>query len=100
MKIYQTYRNSDDIEGRGPMVPDLAFLHKAHAERYIDEQPGIMGRKGKWSQQEYGDWEIIEVNVIENEFDPAEYKLIKLRERALSKLSEEEKKALGLSGTL
>jgi hypothetical protein len=59
-----------------------------------------MGRKGKWSQMEYGDWEIIEVNVIEDEFDPAEYKLIKIRENALSKLSEEEKEALGLSETL
>lgn len=38
-------------------------------------------------------------NVIEHEVDPAEYKLIKLQESALSKLSEEEEKALGLSQT-
>jgi hypothetical protein len=100
MKIYQTYRNSDEIEGRGTMVSDLAFLHKEHAARYIDDQPGIMGRKGKWSQMEYGDWEIIEVNVIEDEFDPEEYKLIKIRENALAKLTDKEKEALGLSETL
>ncbi len=82
------------------MIPDLTFLHKEHAERYIDEQPGVMRRKGKQSQLKCGDWEIIEVNVIEDEFDPEEYKLIKLRESALSKFSEDEKKALGLSGTL
>lgn len=66
MQIWQTYRNSDEIEGRGPMVPDLAFLHKEDAERYIDEQPGVMGRKAKWSQQKYGDWEIKAVKVHES----------------------------------
>ena len=50
MQIWQTYRNADETEGRGPMVPDLAFLHKEHAERYIDEQPGVMGRRAKWSR--------------------------------------------------
>ncbi len=37
MIIYQTYRNSDMTEGKGPMVPSKAFLHKKDAEDFIDE---------------------------------------------------------------
>lgn len=59
MLIYQTYRNADQTEGRGPMEPDLAFFHKEHAERFIDEQPGIMGRREKWSQLRHGDWVVM-----------------------------------------
>ena len=63
MQIWQTYRNADETEGRGPMVPDLAFLHKEHAERYIDEQPGVQGRRAKWSRSTYGDWRISPLEV-------------------------------------
>lgn len=96
MKIWQTYRNADDIEGRGPMRPDLAFLHKEHAERYIDEQPGVMGRRQKWSQQTYGDWYIKPIEVIDYDVIEAGLKNVKLRLSALSKLTDEEKSALGL----
>lgn len=96
MKIWQTYRNSDEIEGKGPMVLDLTFLHKEHAERYIDEQLGVMGKRFKWSTKKYGDWMIKEVDVID--FDIIEKGELdyKLKMRALSKLNDEEKQALGL----
>jgi len=96
MKIWQTYRNSDEIEGKGPMVLDLTFLHKEHAERYIDEQPGVMGKRFKWSTKKYGDWMIKEVDVID--FDIIEKGELdyKLKMRALSKLTDEEKQVLGL----
>jgi hypothetical protein len=96
MKIWQTYRNSDDIEGRGPMVPDLAFLHKEHAEKYIDNQPGVMGRRAQWSKQKYGDWMIKEIPVFDYDVIEAGEKLVKLKLRALSKLTDEELKILGL----
>lgn len=64
-QIWQTYRNVDETEGRESTVPDLAFLHLEHAKRYIDEQPGIGGRRGKWSLNQYGDWYIIPVNLID-----------------------------------
>lgn len=67
MKAYQAYRNSDMTEGRGPMVPDRIFLHKEHANAYIDKQPGVMGRRRKWSTEKYGDWEIKDVEIIEHE---------------------------------
>jgi hypothetical protein len=98
MQIYQTYRNADETEGRGPVVPDLAFLHKEHAERYIDEQPGIRGRRGKWSLNQYGDWYIIPVNVIDYDTVELECNKEKIRQGALKKLSKEEKEALGLTG--
>lgn len=99
MKIWQTYRNADEIEGRGPMVPDFAFLHKEHAERYIDEQPGVMGRRGQWSQQKYGDWEIRPVEVLDYDIIEVGFKKVKTRLIALAKLTDEEKEALGLMDT-
>ena len=98
MRIWQSYRNADDIEGRGPMVPDLAFLHKEHAERYIDEQPGVMGRRFKWSQSPYGDWTIKPIEVID--YDVTEEGIKKTKARmALAKLTDEEKEILGLLDT-
>lgn len=70
--IYQTYRNSDMTEGRGPMIPDRAFLKREDAEKYIDDKPGIMGRKCSyensipipWSKSKSGDWEIRKIQVF------------------------------------
>ena len=77
MKVFLTFRNSDTIEGRGPMVPDLCFVNREHAEAYIDEQPGVQGRKQKWSLMYLGDWYVKEVDVIE--YDVVQMK--RLRER-------------------
>lgn len=96
MIIWQTYRNSDDIEGRGPMVPDLAFLHKKHAIDYIDAQPGIMNQEGKWSEQKYGDWKMKPVEVLEYDYMESERQKEELKTQALNKLTQEEKKILGL----
>lgn len=51
-------RNSDMTEGRGPMVMDSVWLDKQKANDYIDKQQGIMGRKLKWSEEDYGDWRV------------------------------------------
>lgn len=99
MIVYQTYRNSDDIEGRGPMVADLTFLHREHAERYIDEQPGIMGRLGKWSKEKYGDWIIKSIEVIDFDIVEQGIKNTELKMKALAKLTDEEKELLGLLDT-
>ncbi len=92
MQIWQTYRNSDETEGRGPMVPDLAFLHQPHAEKYINEQPGVQRLLGR-----RGDWEIKPVNVIDYDIVQAKASKEKIRQEALRKLSREEKEALGLT---
>ena len=40
------------------MVFDSVWKNKKEAENFIDQQPGVMGRRQKWSQDKYGDWEI------------------------------------------
>lgn len=90
--VYQTLRQSDMTEGRGRMVNDLCFSTYELAAEYIDSKPGVMGRKGKWSTDRYGDWKIEKFKVytsIESEEDRA-------RRKALAKLTDEERKLLGL----
>jgi len=68
MKIFMAFRNVDMNEGNGPLVPDLAFEDKRDAEAYIDSQPGVQGRRFKWSTLPHGghDWEVHEIDVIES----------------------------------
>jgi hypothetical protein len=62
--IYLVYKNSDMIEGRGPMVLDRIYQHEEEAWAYADQQPGVMGRKhnGSWRDKRMwpygGDWEV------------------------------------------
>jgi len=72
MKVYLTYRNADMTEGRGPMVPDRCFSERVFAEHYIDVQPGVMGRRCRWSQEKFGDWEVREIEVINYDLVEAE----------------------------
>ena len=99
-RIYLAMENSDTVEGKGPMVINCAFFKREEAEKYIDEQPGIMGRKstkGGWSKEKYGDWSVKELIVLESLEEASEIKTIKARERALQKLTLEERKLLGLA---
>ncbi len=90
MKIYLTQRNSDTTEGRGPMVNDRAFTTRQLAAEYIDSKPGIMGRMGKWSEDKYGDWKILEIEVIDHIPNESQEKAKKV----LNSLSLEEKREL------
>lgn len=96
MKVYMTYRNVDMTEGRGPMVPALCFLQRAHADEYIDAQPGVMGRRAKWSAEQHGDWSVKEVEVLEHSVIGAERQRKELKATALAKLTQLEREALGL----
>lgn len=98
--IYGVYRNADDIEGRGPMVLDTLFINREDAVLYMDNQPGVMGRRQQWSRKRYGDWKLEELELIESAGDIeglAELKQSRLRQSALSKLTPEERAALNLS---
>lgn len=96
MKIYQTYYNADMTEGRGPMVPGPAFLHRQHAVEYVDAQPGVMGRRAKWSLEKYGDWEVRDIEVHEHSLIDAAKERERIKAAALKKLSAVEREALGL----
>lgn len=92
MEIFLTFRNADMTEGRGPDVPDKAFLHLKDAAGYIDDKPGVMGRRQKWSEIPHGDWNIRSLLVHEGPFDPQ----AEARKQALAKLTMEERVLLGL----
>ena len=91
MKVYATYRPNDTIEGRGGSSMNKVFLESKHAKEYIDEQPGTQGIKG-----EKGGWWLQEIDVIEESIIDRAKKDAALRNSALSKLTDAEKKALGL----
>ncbi len=63
--VHIVFRNADTTEGRGPMVLDRVFADKEKANAFIDSQPGVMGRRAKWSTILYGDWEVRTLEVIE-----------------------------------
>jgi hypothetical protein len=61
--VFLTYKNADMTTGDGPMIPDRCFAFRAEAVAYIDSQPGVQGRRAKWSEYKFGDWEIRELSV-------------------------------------
>ena len=96
--VHVVRKNSDTVEGRGPMIVDSIWAGEAEkcAKKYMDEQPGIMGRKGEWSKDRYGDWTIERVPVIQSYSTKKDTDSLLLREKALRKLTKEEKVALGV----
>lgn len=96
-QVYVVMRNSEMTEGRGPMVFHSLWSTKEVADHFIDEQPGVMGRKQKWSQQKYGDWTVTPMPVYEFLEEYETEKKLEIREQALKKLSHAEKVALGLN---
>lgn len=96
--IYGCYYNADMTEGRGPDILDVSFENKKDAEQYIDDKPGIMGRKSEkgWSKEKYGDWNIKEIIVYSSIKEAKGIKKDKLKQQALDKLSDAEKEVLGL----
>ena len=82
MTIFVVRRNADMTEGRGPMVTDKAFATAHEASRYIES-------KGSYDRSFY-DVEALPV------YDVAPNPVDEIRERAMKKLSHEEKMALGL----
>jgi hypothetical protein len=98
MIVYQTYKNSDMTEGSGPMIPDLTFLYRMDADAYIDTRPGIMGRRAKWSTEKYSDWKVVPIEVLEHGIiTDTQVERERLRESALSKLSDKEIEVLGIN---
>lgn len=96
MKVYLTRRQADMTEGRGGMINDLVFLHREHAARYIDGKPGVMGHRAKWSDQPYGSWDILELDVLDFDVVAEEEYRETIAQEAMKKLTNEEIEALGL----
>lgn len=96
MYIYVVYKQMDMTEGRGGKGMDKIFLNKQDAMDYIDDKPGVMGIKKKWSSLPHGDWEVREIWAYSSLQESTEEEQKKIRESALSKLTLAEKNALGL----
>lgn len=92
VQYFQTRRNADMTEGRGPMVNDLAFANWQDAADYIDTKTGVMGRRAKWSKEKYGEWDIQKIEVLTGPYDP----IAAAKAKALAKLTSEERRILGL----
>lgn len=66
MKVYLTLENVDTTGGCGPIINRYCFITRELAAEYIDSKPGIMGRRLKWSEGKYLDWDIKEIEVYES----------------------------------
>lgn len=100
-KIYIVFKNADFVEGRGPMQFHMAFSDGEEAIKYVKVKPGIFGLQ-KVERNKYGlfacanGYEINEVYLYDT---VSSYEEIQNQEKirnALNKLTEEEKKLLGL----
>lgn len=96
MDVVVVLKNADFTEGRGPMILDKVFDTVKNAEAYIKLQPGIYGSPQR--RNGYGDWngyDTVKCRVYSNE-NWKEIMDNELREAALRKLSDEERRVLGL----
>lgn len=96
--IFVCLKNSDTVEGKGPMIPDSAFSMESDAKDYIDDKPGLMGRKSAigWSKEMHGDWQISPIIVFDSIEECNHYKNGEMKRNALAKLTKEERILLGL----
>lgn len=83
---YRASKNADQTEGRGPMVTIAIFTNRADAIQAASGK-GVMG---------VGNGDVEQINIYDSfhEYEMAVSE--KVRERAMAKLTFEEKKALGL----
>ena len=96
LTVYATWRNSDMIEGRGPMVMDKVFAVERDAQIYINMQEGISGRKPEhgWQNSEWGDWQVKRLYIREFLEDSEEYVRVQTLNNAYAKLTETEQRVL------
>jgi len=84
--IFAARQNADGMEGRGPMIP-IAHFTKEEDAKACAKGKGVMG---------VGDGDVIELPLFDNMKDYTDYKSGEARKRALSKLTREDKLALGI----
>lgn len=97
--VWVVKKQADTVEGKGGTVLDSIWEADAEEQcaAYIDTQPGIMGRREKWSEQDHGDWTMEKVPLFNTTQDKADRDRAVLRRKALLKLSDAEKEALGVA---
>lgn len=78
------------------MVLDKVFVNEYDAQTYIDEQTGVMGRKPQegWENSPMDDWQVKPLEILEHLEDGEEYERKQAVDRAFSKLTPFEMKAV------
>ncbi len=97
MTFFEVLGHTDTTEGRGPMMVVARFTKKNHAHLCIKSKEYskycVMGYQ---SPNDINNVRGTTINVLESFDEFEDYKLENIRKTALSKLTEKEKKALGL----
>jgi hypothetical protein len=96
--IYCVLMNADFTEGRGPMLLHKVFDTRDAAHRYIMSQAGIFGSEQKYDKKydSYNGYDIKELPVYTEADKPEEMAREERRQKALAKLSQSDREALGL----
>lgn len=87
IKVYEATYNSDSMEGRGRQIRTGLFKREQDAQRSVAHKTDMGG--GPLGN-------VQEVKVYESFEDYEDHQRIEARERALSKLDADDRKALGL----
>lgn len=101
-KVYIVMKNADFTEGRGPMLLHSLWEDGEDAIGYIQKQQGIFGSIQKVERNKYGKYaycngyEIQEKFVISKGSDIEAYQKQEVVQKALAKLTKEERSLLGL----
>ena len=98
LKVFEVYGNSDTTEGRGPMVLVARFIKRELAEEFVRSKEYanwcVMGYQNP--KDEIKNIKEAEIVIFELVSEIGEVRKTALKQSALSKLTKEEKEALGL----
>lgn len=96
-KVYVVRRQYDLNEGRGPLMVDSVWSNRPSAVKFMNAQSGVMGRRSDdWTKDKFPDWTVEEYRLMTSVEDRANELLEEARQKALRKLTAEERKILGL----
>ena len=99
LTAFQVLKQADMTEGKGGMVPVITFLDEEDAWKYTNGKAGVMGCRpssGSWRTERYGDWRVRSIQIFESLEEAGVVERAELREKALAKLTPEERAILGL----
>jgi hypothetical protein len=95
--VYVVRKNADEIEGRGPMELHSIWTERAEAVKFIESQAGFYGRKEQWYGDSFGLYSLQPMYALEQIEELKEVEQQRQRDRALAKLTLEERRLLGLA---
>jgi hypothetical protein len=99
--VYLISKNADEVEGRGPMLPEFVTTDPVLARDFMAKRPGIGGASTKWNKfgekESFGPWSVSPFMLLETIDDFENMPRLKVIKSALAKLTESDKLTLGLT---